>query len=333
MMVGVFMRKKNIVTLRLGWFMVLYLVCGCVTAQYDGQFSQYMLNPGTFNPASIGEGDKLTVNLTSRQQWVDIDNAPSTFLLNASMPQIFGTTHHGLGLVIMKESIGLFSTQLLQIQYAYKKPLWGGLLSVGLQGGMLQQDFDADKIYIPSSNYHSSSDVSQPKGNLSGKIPDLSAGIWLNLPRFHAGFSTSHLFETGIKLKKNEEESNVDAYTMKASRTYYLTGGYNISLPNPLYTLQPSLLLKSDLTAWQTDLSARLIIKDKYWGMMGWRPQDAVIVSAGIKLPQGLSIGYAYDISLALWGVSGGSHEIYLSYSKKIETATVSKKQKSVRIL
>lgn len=327
------MGKQFFVTLRAWWFILLLSISSPLLAQYDGQFSQYMLNPGTFNPAAIGEGEDLIVNLTNRQQWTKIDNAPSTFFLNASMPKVFGESRHGLGLVIMKESIGLFSTQLLQIQYAYKRHLWGGLLGFGIQGGMLQQDFDADKIYIPSSDYHIPTDASLPSGSLSGKIPDLSAGVWLSLPTMYTGFSTSHLLETGIHLKKNEDEPNENAYTMIASRTYYLTGGYNIQPANPLYTLQPSFLLKTDLTAWQTDVSARLTYKDKFWGMMGWRPQDAVIVSAGIKLPQGLSIGYAYDISLTLWGASGGSHEIFLSYRKKIETVTVSKKQKSVRIL
>lgn len=327
------MGKEFFVTLRAGWFILLLLISSRTLAQFDGQFSQYMLNPGAFNPAAIGEGENLLVNLTNRQQWTSIDNAPNTFMVNASMPQMMGQSRHGLGLLIMKESIGLFSTQLLQLQYAYKKNLWGGLLGIGIQGGMLQQDFDADKIYIPNSGYHTPNDASLPTGSLSGKIPDVSAGVWLSLPEFYTGLSASHLFETGIKLKRNEDEPSENAYTMKASRTYYLTGGYNIKPANPLYTLQPSFLLKTDLTAWQTDVSARLTYKDKYWGMAGWRPQDAVIVSAGIKLPQGLSIGYAYDISLTLWGASGGSHEIFLSYSKKIETATVSKKQKSVRIL
>lgn len=327
------MVKQFFVTLKAWWIILLLLVGSRAVAQFDGQFSQYMLNPGAFNPAAIGEDDNLLVNLSNRQQWTRIDNAPNTFLVNASMPQMLGQTRHGLGLLIMKESIGLFSTQLLQIQYAYKKKLGGGLLGFGIQGGMLQQDFDADKIYIPNSGYHTPDDASLPTGSLSGKIPDLSAGIWLSLPQFYTGLSASHVLETGIKLKKNEEDATESAYTMKASRTYYLTGGYNIKPANPLYTLQPSFLLKTDLTAWQTDVSARLTYKDKYWGMLGWRPQDAVIVSAGIKLPQGLSIGYAYDISLTLWGASGGSHEIFLCYSKKIETASVSKKQKSVRIL
>lgn len=304
-----------------------------VRAQYDGQFSQYMFNPAAFNPAAIGEGDELVVNLSSRQQWVSIDKAPSTFLLNASIPRRFGTSQHGFGLLVLNESYGLFSTQLLQVQYAWRKPLWNGLLGVGLQGGMLQQAFDAGGIYIPNSDYHVPGDPSKPNGDLEGMIPDLHLGLWYSHPRFHTGLSVSHVTGMAVKLKENEDTPSEDAYKMVPARTYYLTGGYNIHLTNPLYSLQPTFLLKTDLKAWQTDLSARVTYKDQCWGMLGWRPQDAVIVSAGVKLPQGLSIGYAYDVSLTLWGASGGSHEVFLRYARRIETASVSKKQKSIRIL
>ncbi|HBL72531.1 MAG TPA: hypothetical protein DD409_06475 [Bacteroidales bacterium] len=325
---------RNVFSIHHRCLTVLLLMFALVAkAQFDGQFSQYMLNPALFNPAAIGEGEELVVNLTNRQQWTSIDNAPKTFLLNASLPKLFGASRHGFGLLIMNETYGLFSTQLLQAQYAYRKPLWNGLLGVGVQGGMLQQVFDAGGIYIPSSEYHVPGDPSKPAGNLEGMIPDINLGLWFSHPRFHTGLSVSHLTGMAVKLKEGEETPSEDAYKFVPARTYYLTGGYNIQLSNPLYTLQPSFLLKTDLTAWQADLSARLTYKDTYWGMAGWRPQDAVIVSAGVKLPQGLSIGYAYDISLALWGASGGSHEIFLRYARRIETASVSKKQKSIRIL
>ncbi|NLE32146.1 MAG: type IX secretion system membrane protein PorP/SprF, partial [Bacteroidales bacterium] len=81
---------------------VLLLMFALVAkAQFDGQFSQYMLNPALFNPAAIGEGEELVVNLTNRQQWTSIDNAPKTFLLNASLPKLFGASRHGFGLLIM----------------------------------------------------------------------------------------------------------------------------------------------------------------------------------------------------------------------------------------
>jgi type IX secretion system PorP/SprF family membrane protein len=315
--------------------LVLLLSSGMkVSAQYDAQLSQYMLIPGTFNPASAGENSELNMSVVDRQQWVGIDNAPSTLFLHFSMPFAIGNQKQGLGLVVLKESIGLFSTQLIQLQYAWKKKVKNGILSLGLQGGILQENFDADGIYIPTSDYHSSSDVSIPTGTLEGTIPDFSGGIWYQKKQYYAGLSASHLLESTIKLKNSEDADDEDSYNTVASRTFYLTNGYNIALFNPLYTVQPSLLLKTDLTTWQLDLSGKVLYKERYWGGLGWRLQDAIVVMAGIKLPQGLSIGYSYDISTsAVARFAGGSHELLMGYAKKIGAATVSKRQKSVRIL
>ena len=316
--------------------LVLLFQSNRVNAQYDAQLSQYMLMPGTFNPGVAGESSEMNISLINRQQWVGMDNAPTTLFLHVAMPFSINNQRNGFGLILLKESIGLFSTQLLQLQYAYKKKMGDGVLSIGIQGGIIQENFDADKIHIPQSDYHSGvgSDASIPKGSLKGTIPDFSLGIWYDNKKIYAGLSASHLFETSIKLKAGSDAADENSYLTQASRTYYLTNGYNIDLTNPLYTVQPSLLLKTDLSAWQVDVSAKVLYKERFWGGLGWRWQDAVIVMAGIKLPQGLSIGYSYDISTsAVASFAGGSHEIFLGYTKKIGTATVSKKQKSVRIL
>lgn len=293
-----------------------------------------MLVPGTFNPAITGQSGNINISLINRQQWVGIDNAPSSLFLHASMPFTFNNKKNGLGLLFLKESIGLFSTQLVQLQYSYKKNFKNGELSFGLQSGILQENFDADDIYIPTSDYHTSTDASIPTGTLEGTIPDFSFGIWYDHKNYYGGFSVSHLLESTIKLKTSSSATEENSYKMIASRTYYLTNGYNITLSNPLYKIQPSFLLKTDLTAYQIDLSGKVTYKEKFWGGLGWRWQDAITVMAGIKLPQGLSIGYCYDISTsAVSGFSSGSHEIFLGYIKKIRTESVSKKQKSVRIL
>jgi Bacteroidetes-specific putative membrane protein len=328
------MKISPVPPIRLFLLLFLFLQSIGISAQYDAQLSQYMLAPGTFNPALAGRSSDLNFTLVNRQQWVSIENAPSTLYLHASMPFTSGNRRNGIGLVLLKESIGLFSTQLLQIQYAYKRKVGNGILSLGIQGGLLQENFDSDGISIPTSGYHSSSDESIPQGALEGKIPDFSLGLWYDNEHYYGGLSVSHLLETSIQLKAGTNATEEESYSTIASRTYYLTNGYNIALTNPLYSVQPSFLLKTDLTAWQLDLSGKVLYKDKYWGGLGWRWQDAVIVMAGIKLPQGLSIGYSYDISTsAVAGYSGGSHEIFLGYTKKIGTASVSKRQKSVRIL
>ena len=315
-------------------WLLFILACPKGLAQFDAQWSQYMMAPGTFNPAVAGMGSDLYATVQNRRQWVGIENAGSTLVASVSLPWVLGNRKHGIGLLIEKESIGLFSTQLFQVQYAWIKPLEKGTLSIGFQGGILQEGFDATSIHIPTSDYHTPTETDMPSGTLEGIAPDMSAGIWYKSDRWWTGASVSHLLESPVSLKQGENDTNDNNPEFVASRTYYLTGGYNILPSNPLYTVQPSFLVKTDLTAWQMDLSARVTYKDKYWGGLGWRYRDAVVALFGIKLPQGLSIGYSYDIATsAVAKFSSGSHELFLGFTKKIGTETVSKKQKSVRIL
>ena len=115
------MRFRHVPHISLILLFILIFQSKLVFAQYDAQMSQYMFIPGTFNPAAVGENSNLNVSLANRQQWVGIDNAPSTLFMHASIPFSIKNQRNGFGLVLLKESIGLFSIQLLELQYAYKK--------------------------------------------------------------------------------------------------------------------------------------------------------------------------------------------------------------------
>ena len=62
--------------------------------------------------------------------------------------------------------------------------------------------------------------------------------------------------------------------------------------------------------------------------------QDAVSFLLGIKVLNGLSIGYAYDLPASkIITASHGSHELFLSYEFGLSFGKKDKKYKSVRIL
>ena len=311
-------------------FLLALLVSPAARAQFDGIWTQYMFQSGLYNPGGIALNSDLNVNLSLREQWTSFTNAPSTFALHVSAPVRTGKRVSGLGLMMMNESIGLFQTQLFQLQYAYKTSLWGGQLSAGLQGGILQENFDSDGIYIPTSDYHSQHDEAIPDGALDGMIPDFSLGLWYVHGPWYTGLSCSHLLGGTVKLNEEESTAETDAATLKVSRTIYFTGGYNIQLKNPLLCLQPSVRVQSDLVAVQADVAALLTYRRQFWGGLGWRPGSALAVMAGTTFDFGLSVGYSYDISLTR---VDGSHEVFIGYRKKLNTAKVNKYQKSIRIL
>ena len=117
-------------------------------------------------------------------------------------------------------------------------------------------------------------------------------------------------------------------------RAYNLTGGYNIQLRNPLYELQPSVFMKTDMQSFQTDITARLVYNKMFNGGLSWRVNESVVLSIG-ALIGGFQVGYAYDFpTSAILKGSTGSHELMIRYKLKLtKTKTGKNKHKSVRIL
>jgi len=112
----------------------------------------------------------------------------------------------------------------------------------------------------------------------------------------------------------------------------YLTGGYNISLPNTFYALKPSTLIKTDFSSFQMEFTGLLEYNKKIQGGLSYRFQDAFVFIIGINLFSGLYAAYSYDLPTSRMIISGGSHEISLRYSFKPEFSKRNK-YKSERIL
>ena len=297
-----------------------------IRAQYDSQLSQYFMAMGYYNPAYAGVREDLNLLALSRLQWIGIEGAPKSFFIHADMPFKLGKTNHGVGLLIFTEGIGLFQNTHVNLQYAYKQKLLGGTLSAGLQFGLVNQSFNGEKVFYPTSQFHQQQDQAIPNVQVSGMGMDIGAGLYYTHKKFYVGLGITHL---------NKAEVRLDEYSsMYLSSTYNLTGGYNIQLRNPLYELQPSVFLKTDMQSFQADITARLVYNKMFNGGFSWRVNESVILLLGAKFGS-FHVGYAYDFPTTpiLKGTSG-SHELMVSYKLKLKKSKSGKnKHKSVRIL
>lgn len=306
---------------------IIFLTVGTsyVAAQWDAQISQYWITKTYYNPAFAGETSNLQVSGLHRQQWLGIDNAPKTTIISANMPYNFMDRTHGVGLLLMNESIGLFSNTYVAGQYAYKKKFKNNVLNIGVQVGMLNVGFDAGKIEIPAGM-----DDVNPKPNIeggeAGSTFDAGLGVAWVAPKYYAGLGVMHFLEPTFQLS--------ETYSSYVVRSYYLTGGYNIDFSNPLYELQPSFLVKSDGVLTQYEVTARVVYNKLFNGGLSWRKDDGLIFLLGMSY-KGFDAGYAYDLSTSeIAKASSGSHEIFLRYSTPIKLGNTKKKgHKSVRIL
>lgn len=293
--------------------------------QWDAQLSQYWRMKNYYNPSFIGQTNAIETALLHRQQWVGMKNAPATSLISANMPVQFLGKEHGVGLIVMNEKVGLFSNTSTFAQYSYKfKFKKNRVLNVGLQVGMMNIDFDAGEIHLPESEYHDKSDPAIPTAGGDKKV-DGGIGISWVTPNYYIGVSTFHLWEPSFNLS-----DNTSAYI---GRAYYVMGGYNIKLNNPLIELQPSALFKSDAVTYQLDVTAKIEYNKMFSGGISWRKDDGFVFLLGVKI-RNIEAGYSYDLSTSeIAKVSNGSHELFLRYSIPLEKKRDRSIGKSIRIL
>lgn len=297
-----------------------------VFSQFDAQLSQYMFHNVSFNPAAVGEDNLIQITGQHRIQWIGMPNAPVTTVFSINSPLKIGNTLQGIGIKFLNDKVGQFSNQSVYLQYAFKKKLGVGVLSLGVDLGFISLGFHGDSVRIPSGEYHDISDPAIPTSSVVGMSFDMNLGAFYSTPLFYAGISYSHLNSPKVTWGQDS--------VFRPTGSLYLTGGYNWVLPNEKYVFKPSALIKTDMSSYQYDLTGRVEYNNKYWGGLSYRFQDAVIILAGINIAGGLSIGYSYDLPTSqIITASSGSHEIVMRYSFAYIFEKSNSKYKSIRIL
>lgn len=311
-------------------------------AQTDAQLSHYFDVPSYYNPAAVGSGDMLKIRGGSRLQWVGVDNAPRTFIGVAEMPLRLGTRRLGVGAVLQQESMGLFRNLNVGAQIGYKLKFLSGTLTLGLQGGLLEERFNGSEIVLPDDDeYHQGVDEALPMRDVSGMTLDLSGGLYFERKSFWAGLSCMHFNSPTVTFASDDDmsggqsvESHSRSYEYKAAPTLYFMAGCNIRIKNTLFEMIPSTMVKSDFTFTKIELTGRLRYNRFLSIGIGYRNDDAVIGLLSVEY-KGVYIGYSYDYPTSdIVKASNGSHEIFAGYSLKLDFSEKNKhKQKSIRIM
>ncbi len=304
-----------------------------VVAQIDAQFTQYFEVPSYYNPAAIGRTDFINIRGGSRLQWVGIPKAPKTFLVTADMPLKLLNKRFGVGLVMQQESMGLYKNMSLGAQLGYKLKLFKGELTVGLQLGFINEKFSGTEVILPDGDdYHQGTDDAIPTSDIAGNAFDLGLGVFYTHRLFWAGISATHLTSPTITMSTDGTEAK--NYEFEAGRVLYFMVGSNIPIKNTLFEIQPSLMVKSDLTFTQAEITGRVRYNKFISFGLGYRLDDAVSAMVGVEY-KNFFFGYSYDYPTSdISKASSGSHEIFAGYRLKLDLSEKNKnKHKSIRIM
>lgn len=321
--------------------LVVWLLAALTASgQTDALLTQYFEVPTYYNAGAAGTGGMLRVRGVSRLQWVGIDNAPRTFLAVAESPFNLLGRGMGGGLWISQERMGLYDNLNVALQLSIRLKLAGGVLSVGLQPGMINQKFRGSEVFIPDDDdYHEETDEAIPRTDISGSAFDFGAGLHYSRRGFYVGVSATHLTSptvtfSGSTSASQDGESGSGNFEFRARRTLYLTSGGNIRLRNPLFELMPSMLVASDFTYTRVIATARMRYRKILSFGAGYRHDDAVSLMIGAEY-KGFFLGYSFDYPLTeISRASHGSHEVTAGYALKLDLSDKNRfKQKSIRIM
>ncbi len=291
--------------------------------QQDPQYTNNMYYKLGVNPGFAGTGDAITGLLINRYQW---SGSSEVLVFSADAAVNAFDRTEGIGISVLSDKLGFYDNTWVTFSLAHRVTTSIGTLGLGLSPGLYNFSVNGE-WEVPGGDRYTppDSDPYIPKGEASQIGFDVGFGAFLYTNNYYAGFSATHLNQGAIKY----DDVAVDFL----ERHYYLMGGYNIKLADPLFELWPSFLVKTDLASVGFDINANLVYNDKIWGGLSYRHQDAVALLLGMELINGMRIGYSFDFTTSAMSRSGiGSHEIFISYSIDLERNR-NQKYKSIRFL
>ena len=297
-------------------------------------YSQYMMNGFLLNPAVVGHEGYTAINVTAREQWLGLKDAPATYALSGQTRLLKNSFISrsasirrrkrvmsrsgkvGIGAYVFTDRNGAFNRTGIQGTYAYHLTFSTYQISFGISLTGFQFSIDEDKIQTYDPN-----DRLLLETKKSTLIPDANFGVYYTDRHIYAGFSALQLFQSTLKLSGSEGAG------FKMIRHYYLMAGYRFDVIDFLFT-EPSFLLKAtEKLIAQLDMNLKFYIKEDYWFGFSYRtgggadiqeePLEgkgaSIIVMGGARVDK-FFFGYAFDYTLSSIGkYSIGSHELMLA--------------------
>ena len=300
--------KQNIIVIAL-------LTCTVGVAQQLPQFTQYMYNTISINPAYAGSREALSIVGLHRSQWVGFRGGPVTQTLSIHTP--LRNDRVGLGLSFIEDDLGPENFSYLYGDFSYAIPTGkDGKLAFGIKGGFTQYSLDADfREYesLDPSIY----------GIEDRWTPNFGLGLYYSTDRLYFGLSTPRVL--------NFDKNTKNGFKALDRLSYYFTGGYVLDI-NKIIKFKPAFLVKATNGAPVSyDLTANFLFNEKFWLGGSYRINEKTAAIGGIvdfQVSRQLRVGYAYEKPISdIASYTTGSHEILLMYEFKF----LSSKLKSPR--
>jgi type IX secretion system PorP/SprF family membrane protein len=280
---------------------VLFTVLS-VKAQQDPQYTQYMYNTMSINPAYAGSRGHLSMSALARSQWVGVNGAPDTQTFSVNAP--VGYSRVGLGFNIINDKLGPSTETYFDgnISYTINTSSEGKFaFGMRLGGRMLSLDWSKGRFQNPEALFNN---------NINNKFsPTLGAGVFFYKPNWYIGLSVPNFLRT------EHYDDFIESVSVERLH-YFLMAGYVFDLTEDI-KFKPAILSKIvEGAPLSLDVSANFLFNEKFSLGTAYRLGDSISAIVGFQISERLTLGYSYDLTTSNYNnYNSGSHEVMLTFN------------------
>lgn len=296
-----YLKNKATFSSTLGFVLGVFFVSNSVFGQKEPQYTQYMYNIGSFNPAYVGTVETPEIAALYRAQWIDIPGAPRTIRIGTNLPLSNETM--GLGFNIVNDQLGPVTQTYADISYSYQVNLSEETkLSFGMDAGgsFLNVDFSKGTFENPGEPLN--------QEQVTRFYPTIGAGLFMYADQWYLGASAPNFLTEGIY---NDDVASI----VEDKLQFNFIGGYVFDLSEGL-KFKPAFLVNMLSGApVNVNVSTNFLISDVFTVGASYRVDNAFSGLAGFQISNGTFIGYSYDYNTNPLGeFNSGSHEVVLKF-------------------
>lgn len=282
---------------------LLAVLSGELFSQDAVNFTQFFINPYSYNPSYAGVDGRTALFLSYRKQWANIQGGPTiaNFSLHGPLPK----KRLSYGLNFTNDARGVLNTSGLALGFGYTAPISDHAsirfgISVGGAWNMVKLE-DIQDASDPAL-----AELLDQNSFLLG-----SAGFSLNAKTFHLSVALPSIFSPSyisVDPFSFEEVKPFQSIMVSASNRFYLGGDKHIFEPYVMYRIN------TDLPS-QFEVAGVIHLNHILWVGGSYKQDFGVSALGGFKVNHTFLIGGSY--SLANTGINelnSPSYEVHLSY-------------------
>ena len=280
--------------------MLVFAIGGRAFAQQQiYNYSQYADNLTAVNPAYSILDKAGSVSVLGRKQFIGIDGAPSSLMLNANFPI---------------ESInGAAGVYVLNDQAAVEKQIEANVFfAKGVQ--LTQTDYLAVALNLGVRNYvgnYSQLDATDPQfmNDVRETKPNIGFGVMLYSTNYYLGLSVPEFTIRSLGTASQQQANYLRTH-------YYFTGAYLADVSDDVKVKPATLVSYVNGSTVLANISGSLYLKEQLGIGLNYRTDKKAAAMLSV-IGKAFRVGYSYQFGTSsnnLGGVNITTHEVSISY-------------------